>query len=293
MQNLSREPIFGVDIRSKFIAAPGKKFVICDLAQIEPRCTAYVTGDEGMLHNMRKGYAIYEAFAKSTGVWDGEPGTLKATDKDLYALCKAQVLALGYGCGAEKFIYMAKLYAGLTLELAEAQAIVSDYRRRNPHITNMWKRLASDVMSSWTVDYTPGNVNFVGEHWITLPSRRKLYYRGKVIFSGKTHYCEEEEIQEIILLWQPGYFGHPTRIWGGNIFENVIQATARDVLMEGILRLEASGIPVIFSAHDEVVCEVDEDFDGNEVKSLMTIAPEWAPNLPLDAEFVESKHYLK
>jgi DNA polymerase len=75
--------------------------------------------------------------------------------------------------------------------------------------------------------------------------------------------------------------------------ENVIQATARDILAEGILRLEAAGIPVIFSAHDEVVCEVNEDFNGGEVKRLMTIAPDWMKDLPLEAEFVESKYYLK
>jgi hypothetical protein len=61
-----------------------------------------------MLEAMRQGYGVYEAFALTTDVWKGEKGTLKATNKDLYALCKAQVLALGYGCGAEKFVYMAK-----------------------------------------------------------------------------------------------------------------------------------------------------------------------------------------
>ena len=90
-----------------------------------------------------------------------------------------------------------------------------------------------------------------------------------------------------------GFTGFGKKMWGGQLFENVIQAIARDVLVEGILRLEAAGIPVIFSAHDEVICEVDENFDPSIVKATMVVPPDWAFDLPLEAEFVESRHYLK
>jgi len=223
-----------------------------------------------MLEAMRQGYGIYEAFALTTGVWMGEKGTLKATNKDLYALCKAQVLALGYGCGAEKFVYMAKQYANLEISEEQAKVIVDDFRSRNPKITSFWNRLECKME-----ECANQNRMFV----IELPSGRHLRYTVVAKFNA--------------LLARLGYTGERESFWGGKLMENVIQATARDVLAEGILRLEAAGIPVVFSAHDEVVCEVDADFDGAEVKRLMTIAPDWMRGLPLEAEYVESKYYLK
>jgi DNA polymerase bacteriophage-type len=270
LQNLPRDPAFGVDLRAKFVAPDGKKFVICDLAQIEPRCIAWVTKDTARLEAMRQGYGIYEAFALTTGVWKGEKGTLKATNKELYALCKAQVLALGYGCGAEKFVYMAKQCADLAITEEQAKVIVDEFRYKNPKTTSLWNRLECKMEECANQDKM-----FV----IELPSGRRLRYTAVVKFNT--------------LLARLGYTGQRESFWGGKLLENVIQATARDILAEAILRLEAAGIPVIFSAHDEVVCEVDEDFDGAEVKRLMTIAPEWMQDLPLEAEYVESKYYLK
>jgi DNA polymerase I-like protein with 3'-5' exonuclease and polymerase domains len=271
LQNLPREPVYDVDLRAKFVAPDGKKLVICDLAQIEPRVTACVCSDTAALKAMQAGYGVYEAFALSTGVWSGEKGTFKATNKDLYALCKAQVLALGYGCGPEKFIYMAKQYADLEITEEQAKAIVADFRNRSPKITSFWNLLERRME-----ECANRGRNFV----IELPSRRRLRYTAVGKFNDT-------------LLARLGYTGRRESFWGGKLMENVIQATARDILAEAILRLEAAGIPVIFSAHDEVICEVEEDFNGAEVRRLMTIAPDWMQDLPLEAEYVESKYYLK
>ena len=68
------------------------------------------------------------------------------------------------------------------------------------------------------------------------------------------------------------------------IAHNCVQATARDVLRDAILRLEAAGFPVIFSSHDEIISECDPSTPVDEVVRLMCIPPAWAPDLPLDAE---------
>lgn len=271
LQNLPREPVYDVDLRAKFISPDDKKLVICDLAQIEPRVTAWVCGDTASLEAMQAGYGVYEAFALGTGVWSGEKGTLKATNKALYALCKAQVLAWGYGCGPKKFVDMAKQYADLVITEEQAKGIVADFRYRNPKITSFWNRLERKMEECANRD---------GMFVIELPSGRRLKYTAVAKFNNT-------------LLARLGYTRQRESFWGGKLMENVIQATARDILAEGILRLEAAGIPVIFSAHDEVVCEVEEDFNGAEVKRLMTIAPDWMRDLPLEAEYVESKYYLK
>lgn len=77
------------------------------------------------------------------------------------------------------------------------------------------------------------------------------------------------------------------------IAHNCVQATARDVLVEALVRLNDAGIKVLTTVHDEVVCEVDEDFDPKIVADLMTINPSWAKSLPLAASYESSKFYLK
>lgn len=122
-QNFNKEALFveydplgkGVDIRGLLIPRKGKRFAIVDLSQIEPRCLNHLIGNEALLSQIRKGMAIYEAFARASMGWTG--GNLKRENKYLYNLAKAQVLALGYGAGWKKFVSMALLpmYGNLDL----------------------------------------------------------------------------------------------------------------------------------------------------------------------------------
>jgi hypothetical protein len=122
--NFNKEPLFaefdkecgrGVDIRGLILAREGKRFAICDLSQIEPRCLNWAIGNEELLSQVRTGMAIYEAFARTATGWRG--GKLKDEDKYGYALAKAQVLALGYQAAGRKFIVMAlqPMYGNLDL----------------------------------------------------------------------------------------------------------------------------------------------------------------------------------
>ena len=45
--------------------------------------------------------------------------------------------------------------------------------------------------------------------------------------------------------------------------------------------------------HDEVICEVDMDFDPERIVELMTLNPSWARSLPLGAAYETSQFYLK
>jgi len=122
--NFNKEPLFvewdkecgrGIDIRGLIRARPGKRFAIVDLSQIEPRCLNWAIGNHTLLDQVRSGMAIYEAFARTATGWKG--GKLKVEDKYGYALAKAQVLALGYAAGWQKFITMAlmPMYGNLDL----------------------------------------------------------------------------------------------------------------------------------------------------------------------------------
>jgi DNA polymerase len=87
-----------------------------------------------------------------------------------------------------------------------------------------------------------------------------------------------------------------SRLWGGTLTENVTQRMARDVLADSLLRLERAGFTVVFHAHDEVVLAVPEQGAKDcfeEAKRVMEVAPEWAPDLPLQVEGGLSDTYTK
>lgn len=106
-----------VDVRSCFTASPGRRLVICDLSQIEPRVLNWLVGHAEFLRHLvpdAQGRALspYEAHARASMGYAPPPGAppMKQHAPGLYALAKARVLALGYGAGWRKFIDMARGY---------------------------------------------------------------------------------------------------------------------------------------------------------------------------------------
>ena len=67
----------------------------------------------------------------------------------------------------------------------------------------------------------------------------------------------------------------------------MVQAVSRDIFSEMILNIESAGYSVVWHVHDEVIAEVPvEQADSalERITSIMSTPPEWATNLPLDAE---------
>lgn len=262
----------GLDLRGMIIARPGCKLVICDLAQIEPRVLNWLIDNTALLDMIRGGMSIYEAFARVSMGWTG--GQLKKEDKHKYAMAKVNVLGLGYGCGARKFKTIAKLMGGLDLSDDECKTAVEEFRRNNPGIPALWQSLELAMKRSLGEDYR-----------IDLPSGRQLVYNQIYSDGGE-------------------YFGtglnrgrrQGKKLYGGVLAENSVQAIARDVFSEGLLRIldyEDQGVNVVFTVHDEAVCEVPVDFDEGKIETAMTTTPDWIAGCPLAAELEVSPRYKK
>ena len=162
------------------------------------------------------------------------------------------------------------------------QALIKTYRTTYNKIPQFWT--AIEKCFKWvtkypnvTAQYGPLNLwNYGGTVCIELPSTRVLYYRHAKINSRRE------------LSYQHG------SLWGGSICENLIQAIARDLLGYWILEFEKRGFPVVLHSHDEIVTIVE----GAEKKldkalAIMKSAPEWAKEIPLDAEGCVSEVYTK
>jgi DNA polymerase I-like protein with 3'-5' exonuclease and polymerase domains len=271
-QNLPRDVVSGVDIRSLIQAPEGKTLVVCDLSQIEARCILYLARDKATLDVLRTGVDVYEAHARATMGYK-DPRPLKDVDKALRQLAKARVLGLGFGCGPKKFQVVAKMMAGLEISPSEAEQVVSDYRASNTRVVALWRALDEALRKSQ------------GTHLIvTLPSLRTLTYRDvKAGFESSGVIPRNGKMLR-------------SKLYGGLLAENLTQAFARDIFMDRVVALSDKGYEVILRVHDEVVCLVDEanaEEARKDIEAIMSTPPEWCKNLPMGAEATVMRYYAK
>lgn len=292
-----------IDFRALIIPRPGKKMIVCDLAQIEPRVLAFISDNKELLSRMAGGMSIYEAFARTAFNYDGPPmtGEVKATKE--YKLIKIQVLQLGYQAGWAKFVTTALRESGMDLtendpewiEVEDpitgetkrtpgygqyAKQIVADFRAANPKITKLWARLDGDFRASIGNDFS-----------IRLPSGRRLVYEGVHgqvrIVVGKDG--KPERKSEVV-----ARVGDKTRAcYGGSLTENVCQAIGRDVFGWHLASLDRQGLPALFSSHDEGIFEVDPTVTAKDIEHQMSVTPPWLEGCPIAAEAKEVPCYLK
>jgi DNA polymerase len=89
------------------------------------------------------------------------------------------------------------------------------------------------------------------------------------------------------------------KLYGGKLVENVVQALARVVLSQAMLRIADLGYKIATCTHDEivVVLPVDEMARANlhfeTLKYEMERPPAWLPELPVKAEGGVSERYEK
>lgn len=300
-----------IDFRHLIMPRPGKKMIVSDLSQIEPRVLAWLCGDTAMLGMMKQGMSPYEAHARSTMGWTGGP-LKKAAETDahaatLYALSKARILALGYGAGWEKFIVMAYDLAGLDITVNDPEWIevehpftheikkvsgygstskktVEEYRAQNPKIAGengIWQNLDGSFKRS------------VGDNFsMKLPSGRTMKY-DRVRCEVRIEPDKETGKPRRKTVFTADIGGRRFQSYGGKLTENITQAIARDIFGWQVVNMDHNGWGQLFSVHDEAILEVDEAVTARDVEHEMSRTPEWMPGLPVAAEAKEVPYYQK
>lgn len=277
-------------VRTALIASPGKVFSVADFSAIEARVISWLANEKWRMDVFRGDGKIYEATgAKMFNV----PISSITKGSVLRDKSKISELALGY----EGSLGALKRMGGERMGLSDTEmmSLVRKWRMANPAIVDMWKEI--DEASKEAVRYrrpvtcTCRNIIFDcdGEFMtIQLPSGRKLFYyhpRFKDKKIGRSTMptqvlCYEGVVQE-------------TKQWGeidtygGKLTENIVQAIARDLLGDAMLRMQDEGYEIVASVHDEVIVEVPEinaKDHYNRLVEIMSTPPQWAEDLPLNAD---------
>lgn len=276
-QNMMRDPMFGVNLRYCLMAPPGKKFYVVDYNQIECRLLLWTVGDTKMLEKIRGGMSPYVAFAVS---FLGAKPDVSKQDR-LYLSGKACVLGGGYQAGTSAFQRTAKNLAGLDLSLEEAERLKNLYREQNPKVVALWAKHQKCLgFSANASDPT---------HEVELASGRVLTY-----YNPHTEGLTKWGTPQYVVSYTQGE--EPDKIYGGLITENQMQATARDILRDGWVALDAAGFDVPLTVHDEYVIvgpDSGEKEFKQEIRNVLAKSSPWAEGCPLTVGIEVSDHYVK
>lgn len=281
MQNLPR----GDELRKCLMAPPGHLLYVADLSNIEARMLAWFAGQDELVEQFRRGDDIYSNFA--TKIY-GRPIN-KRDDPTERFVGKTAILGLGYGMGAAKFKLTLESGAmGPAMQIAETEAmsVVNTYRTSYERIPMLWSRLQELLIKS-THPATRGETYrciTVGDKSLHLPNGMSLRYEDLTINRDGSLNYKFRKARETT--------------WGGRIAENVIQALARIVITDAMLRLDKNypDMDVVLTVHDEVIVVAPEDNPDARMDTIikeLCVPPQWASSLPLDAEGGYDKVYSK
>jgi DNA polymerase len=276
-------------LRPAIVAAPGNVLIAYDWSAIEGRVHPWLSNcqaGEAKLDVFRSGLDPYKVNAAATFrvPYDEVTGEQRQVGK-------VQELALGFLGGAGAFDVFARVY-GVRMSDGEIKRAVDGWRRVNPwaqqhgqHLEEAYLR----AMRNRGYESAGGRIVYLYDGqtlWYSLPSGRVLCY-------PNAKFDEQGNVTYTKAAWKPAADAKEwprARLWRGLACENVVQATANDILRESLRQLDN----VVAHVHDEIVVEcpaADAEAVAAHMHQIMCTPPAWASGLPLAAEGVATTRY--
>jgi len=284
-------------VRSSIKAPDGQTFVDADFSSIENRVASWIAGQTDKVELFRRGLDEYKTFASNSLY----RVPYDEVTKEMRQVSKSAVLGCMFGQGAKGLVQYAE-GMGVSLSMAESERAVNAYRSDYVKVKSCWHEFESASVQAVQVPGIPvrsGKITFKstkGALWMRLPSGRLICWRDPQVEPQLTPWGA---MRDGVTVRNQNTF---TRKWGRNkligssIFQSAVQATARDMLTEAMLRLSDEGYGMVNSVHDEIlllVKEADGETALGRVIEVMTTPPKWAPDFPLAAEGWFGKRYRK
>lgn len=305
-------------VRSLLVAAPGHRLICSDYSSIEAVVSAVLAGEEWRVEAFRKKEDIYlHGAAGITGKsyeWYQNNGFKSHPDRQ--KIGKPAELGLGFGG------FHGALFAfGYEGTETEARRIVTAWRAASPAFVEIWGgQFRGPPWAPTSREFyglegcavqavlTPGKAFFYRGItyqviddilYCTLLSGRRMAYHQPRLWWGARRDGWVECYSLTYMTWNTNSKMGPKGwvrmdTFSGRLFENVAQATARDIMAHAVVNLEAAGYPVVLRVHDEVAAEVPDGFGSlAEFEAILTDLPDWARGWPIRAAGWENKRYHK
>ncbi|MFN9030139.1 MAG: DNA polymerase [Betaproteobacteria bacterium] len=294
----SGKPKPGDALRRSLRAPDGYKVVVADLSGIE----------------LRVNHSLWKV-PYSTKLWRENPTadiyrasyaiklgrTPEEITKEQREASKRENLGLGFGMGAKKY-YVKAREDDLDITEEQAAADVADWRMRHIEIVKGWKTCHDSLRAihkGVVRPIDPWGLTKTHPEGIVLPNGRLIRYPHlreepvkKVSADGEEYISQE---------WWYALGRHRARIYGPKVGENLVQALARDIIMERCIDFfrwtvaeripdtlrSTIGLRPALRVHDELAYVVPEALAQmllDKLQSLLRTPLAWWPELVVWSE---------
>lgn len=319
-------------VRSVFVASPNKALIGGDYAGIEARITPWIAAQESTLDIFRRNEDIYLKEASNIYGRDitsddkeerqvgkcavlglGYQGGIAAFYKmcTIYSVSLAPIAAqIRHSARPDELEKAEFVYDGYKREAIKnesehfgreegicADIIKQRWRANNPKIVEFWDDINAGAINAVNTGYGRlGSIWWIKERqflYCILPSGRKMAYYKPKVESLTNKFGVTKETLTYIGIDSTTKQLYRERTYGGKLTENIVQAIARDVMVEGMFNVKNYGLDLVLTVHDELLSEGNEQTNLEEVKECFIRPIKWAPGLPLDAEVWKGRRYKK
>lgn len=280
-------------MRSMITAEPGNELIACDYANIEGRVLAWLAGEDWKVQAFRDYDAGHGADLYILTVMRSR-GVSEAIAKAFRQEGKVEELAFQYGGGKGAMATWCRTF-GLQMEDSVKEERKVRWRAAHPKIVAFWSAIERAAIRAVQEGgkHTVRGISFkvAGSFlWCQLPSDRVICYPYPQIGEGKfggpsLTYMSVDSLSN---KW--------VRVdtYGGALTNNVTQAIARDILVDGMMKLDAMGYDIVMHVHDEIVVEAPiGTLSVDKMATVLSITPQWAAGLPLAASGYSALRYRK
>ena len=274
----------GSEINSAVVAPDGWLIAEPDASQIECRLLNFCAGQWDKVEEFRQGKDPYIGVASA---FYRKP--INKTDHPVERqLGKIVELQAGYGSGGNKIRSTIRVKSGGQILLTPAQGVEARdaYRNTHPAVVAYWSEAERAIqrMANWeSWDWGPFRIRCdpnKGTRRLVLPNGIQIIYDTLNYFS---------DLDTGDRYWRLKTRKGWVKIYGSKLVENMIQALARVVVSQAMLRLKKMGYRCKNTKHDSLWLLIPKDNQLENHKAIiiteMSRTPDWLPGVSLAAEF--------
>ena len=303
-------------LRGIFIASEGCVLRVADFSAIEAVVLAWVAREEWKVKAFKE-IAKGNKFEGNDDIYCATASKIfqrkvsKKENKTERQVGKTCELAFGYqgGLGAWRAFDSSDTYSD-----EEVHSFKDGWRQQHPMIKQFWYEIENAAVQTVRTQESYGYLNIRFEYvtdnagpWLTcvLPNGKRLWYykpelrqETRWVFDPITETNQPKQSTKLSYMSRDnkraGAWGR-VDAYGGLLTENIVQALAREIMVLGMMRVEAAGYKIILTVHDEIISDCNKDHGSQEeFESLMAGPnPDWLTDCPVAVDGWFGTRYRK